>query len=59
MELLLDGRLKIIQMESNILLSAVFISRQLYLIGADTWVFGGPLSAQVLVKKVVTALTKK
>ncbi len=35
------------------------LENRLYLIGADTWVFGGPLSAQVLVKKVVTALTKK
>jgi len=30
-----------------------------YPIGADTWVFGGPKSVQVLVEKVATALTKR
>lgn len=30
-----------------------------YSIGADTWVFGGPKSAQVLVEKVTTALIGK
>lgn len=29
-----------------------------YPIGADTWVFGGPKSVQLLVEKVTTALTK-
>lgn len=32
---------------------------RVYPIGADTWVFGGPLSAQVLVNQVVAAMTKK
>lgn len=32
---------------------------RIYPIGADIWVFGGPLSAQVLVNKVVAALTKR
>lgn len=32
---------------------------RVYSIGADTWVFGGPLSAQVLVNQVVAAMTKK
>ncbi|MBD1833085.1 iron-siderophore ABC transporter substrate-binding protein [Cyanobacteria bacterium FACHB-472] len=32
---------------------------RVYPIGEDTWFFGGPLSAQVLVEKVVAALTKK
>lgn len=30
-----------------------------YSIGADTWVFGGPKSAQILVEKVTAALTEK
>jgi iron complex transport system substrate-binding protein len=33
--------------------------KRLYSIGAETWVFGGPKSAQVLVEKVTTALTRK
>lgn len=33
--------------------------KRLYSIGAETWVFGGPKSAQVLVEKVTTALTGK
>lgn len=32
---------------------------RIYPIGADIWVFGGPLSAQILVNKVVAALTKR
>lgn len=32
---------------------------RVYPIGADTWLFGGPKSAQVLVNKVVTALIQK
>lgn len=32
---------------------------RVYPIGADTWVLGGPLSAQVLVNKVVAALVKR
>jgi iron complex transport system substrate-binding protein len=30
-----------------------------YSIGSDTWVFGGPKSAQILVERVTAALTKK
>ena len=32
---------------------------RVYPIGSDTWVLGGPLSAQVLINKVVAALTKR
>ena len=32
---------------------------RIYPIGADIWVFGGPLSAQILVNKVVAALTNR
>lgn len=32
---------------------------RLYSIGAETWVFGGPKSAQLLVEKVTAALTRK
>lgn len=32
---------------------------RVYPIGSDTWMLGGPLSAQVLVNKVVAALTKR
>lgn len=32
---------------------------RLYSIGAETWVFGGPKSAQILVEKVTAALTGK
>ena len=32
---------------------------RLYPIGADTWVFGGPLSAQILVQRVIASLSKK
>ncbi|MBD2078970.1 iron-siderophore ABC transporter substrate-binding protein [Leptolyngbya sp. FACHB-17] len=28
-------------------------------LGSDTWLFGGPLSAQVIVERVIAALTKK
>ena len=31
---------------------------RLYSIGADTWVFGGPLSAQILVQRVIASLNK-
>lgn len=38
--------------------SLEFVQQQrVYSLGEDTWLFGGPLSAQVLVNKVVTALT--
>ncbi|MUL34840.1 ABC transporter substrate-binding protein [Gloeocapsopsis dulcis] len=32
--------------------------QRLYALGEDTWVFGGPLSAQILAQKAVAALTR-